>query len=321
MRIARCELPSKPRVYTGGSGQMGEEKQKIIWKAGEEVTKWILRVDTYSAACGWDKAKTAGKAAIGLPDDKLDFLLTVPEEVRKDWSKLKKAFLDEYRADAASCEQAFLARKRQEGESFLVYYSVLERLYRDAFGVEEATALSDESNLAITRQFLRGIPAQISSKLQMDYPDAKPKDLAKQARRIEDVFAQTQARLEQVRAVESPLITSTQFETLREELNDVKSLLKGQGHAAADRFAREEVNALNQPKANPLRSRKCFGCGSPSHLLRDCDRAPPARGRGISSFRGSNRGRRGARQGPLMTCYNCKGLGHRAAECSSPPLN
>ena len=47
-RIARCELPSKPRVYTGGSGQMGEEKQKIIWKAGEEVTKWILRVDTYS---------------------------------------------------------------------------------------------------------------------------------------------------------------------------------------------------------------------------------------------------------------------------------
>ena len=49
---------------TGGSGQMGEEKQKIIWKAGEEVTKWILRVDTYSAACGWDKAKTAGKSAI-----------------------------------------------------------------------------------------------------------------------------------------------------------------------------------------------------------------------------------------------------------------
>ena len=153
-----------------------------------------MRVNTYSAACGWDKAKTAGRAAIGLPDDKLDFLLTVPEEVRKDWSK--KAFLDEYRADTASCEQAFLARKRQDRESFLVYYSVLERLCRDAFGVEEATALSDESNLAITRQFLRGIPAQILSKLQMDYPDAKPKDLAKQARRIEEVFARIQARLE-----------------------------------------------------------------------------------------------------------------------------
>ena len=138
----------KPRVYSGGSVQMGEEKQKIIWKA----------------LCGWsrwDKAKNAEKAAIGLPDDKLNFLLTVPEEVRKDWSQLKKAFLDEYGADTVSCEQAFLARKPQEGESFLVYYSVLERLYRDAFGVEEATA-------SITRQFLRGIPAQISSKLQMD---------------------------------------------------------------------------------------------------------------------------------------------------------
>ena len=58
-----------------------------------------------------DKARNSGKAAIGLPDDKLHFLLIVPEEVRKDWSKLKKAFLDEYRADAASCEQAFLAQK------------------------------------------------------------------------------------------------------------------------------------------------------------------------------------------------------------------
>ena len=90
---------------------MGEEKQKNVWKEGEEVTKWILRVDTYSVACGWDKAKTAGKTAIGLPDDKLDFLLTVPEEVRKDWSKLKKAFLDEYRADAASCEPGIPSTK------------------------------------------------------------------------------------------------------------------------------------------------------------------------------------------------------------------
>ena len=108
-----------------------------------------------------------------MPDDKLDFLLTVPEEVRKDWSKLKKAFLDEYRVDAASCEQAFLARKRQEGESFLVYYSVLERLYRDAFGVKEATTLSDESNLAITRQFLRGIPAQIFIEVTDGLPGRK----------------------------------------------------------------------------------------------------------------------------------------------------
>ena len=64
-----------------------------------------------------------------------------------------------------------------------------------------ATALSDELNLAITRQFLRRIPAQISSKLQMDYPDTKPKDLAKQARGIEDVFALTQAHLERVHPV------------------------------------------------------------------------------------------------------------------------
>ena len=73
-----------------------------------------------------------------------------------------------------------------------------------------------------------------------------------------------------------PPVTSNQFETLQEELyvNEVKSLLKGQENAVADRLVCEEVNALNQPKANPPGSRRCFECASPSHLLRDCSSAP-----------------------------------------------
>ena len=72
-------------------------------------------------------------AAIGLSDDKVEFLLTMPEEDRKDWSKLKKAIMTEYQTDEATSEQAFLTRKRQPGESFLVYSAVLERLYRIVF--------------------------------------------------------------------------------------------------------------------------------------------------------------------------------------------
>lgn len=64
-------------------------------------------------------------AAVGLPDDKLEFLLTVLEEDRKDWPKFKKAILTEYQTDPESCEQAFLARMRQPGESFLVYFTVV----------------------------------------------------------------------------------------------------------------------------------------------------------------------------------------------------
>ena len=67
----------------------------------------------------------AAMAAIGLPDDQVEFLLTMREEDRKDWSKLKKAILTKYRTDEATAEQAFLTRNRQPGESFLLLSSLL----------------------------------------------------------------------------------------------------------------------------------------------------------------------------------------------------
>ena len=60
-------------------------------------------------------------AAIVRPGDKMEFLLTMPEEDRKDWLKPKKAILTEYRADAASCEQASLARMRVWSVSLSLY--------------------------------------------------------------------------------------------------------------------------------------------------------------------------------------------------------
>ena len=107
--------------YTGGSGKITKidnERCRLIWKNGEDVTKWILRAETYAAARGWTNNKMA---AIGLPDGKVEFLLTMREEDRKDWWKLKKAILTEYRTVEATAEQAFLTPNRQPGVSFLVY--------------------------------------------------------------------------------------------------------------------------------------------------------------------------------------------------------
>lgn len=99
---------------------MDDDRCRLVWKSGEDVTKWILQVETYALARGWNNSKLAATAAVGLPDDKVEFLLTMPEEERKDWSKLKKAILTESTADVATAEQTFLNRKRQAGESFLV---------------------------------------------------------------------------------------------------------------------------------------------------------------------------------------------------------
>lgn len=305
--------------------KMDDDRCRLLWKNGEDVTKWILRVETYAAARGWNNNKMAAMAAIGLPDDKVEFLLTMPEEDRKDWSKLKTAILTEYRADAASSEQAFLTRIRQPGESFLVYFAVLERLYRQAFKIEPETALSDPSKQAITRQFLRGIPQPILSKLQLDFPEENFINLAKQARRIEEVLSRTQTPTENVATVESAESTESQLESLRAEFKELKTLLQVQAVPESS----GEVHAVSSKSPPPPfpPPRRCFSCGSTSHLQRDCDRAPPFRGKGRTRG-GSWPSNRAAQSSRLprstqqdITCFNCGGLGHFASQCPSSPLN
>ena len=192
---------------------MEDNRCRLIWKKGKNVKKWILRVETYAAARSWNENKMDAMATIGLPDDKVEFLLTVPKGDRKHWPKLKKAILTEYQTNLECCEQAFLAQKRQPHESFLVYFAVLEQL--DGFSIEEETALNEPSQKAVTRQFLRGIPQAISSKLRLGYPTESYTNLAKQARRIEGVLASTQTPIKQVTSVESSQEDS-HLETLSE---------------------------------------------------------------------------------------------------------
>ena len=91
-----CELYRYNRSYTGGNGKMDDDRCRLVWKNRKDVTKWILQVETYTLVRGWNNNKML---AIGLPDDRVEFLLTMPEEDRKDWSKLKTAILTEYRSD------------------------------------------------------------------------------------------------------------------------------------------------------------------------------------------------------------------------------
>ena len=301
---------------------MEDDRCRLLWKKDEDVKKWILRVETYAAARGWNNNKMAAMATIGLPDDKVEILLTVPEEDRNDWPKLKKAILDEYRSDPASSEQAFLSRKREPSESFLVYFAVFERLYREAFGIEEGTALNETLQKAVTRQFLRGIPQPISSKLQLDYPDETYTNRAKHARRIEEVLARTQPPVEQVASVESTQ-NESRLDTVCNELKELKLFF--QEHVNPEQL--DDVNVVSSKQSTPRLStpRKCFSCGSTSHLQRDCSRAPPPPmwGRGHRqgrSYRSAPNSHFGKAQGSI-TCYKWGGVRHVDSQCSPPRLN
>ena len=87
----------------------------------------------------------------------------------------------------------------------------------------------------------------------------------------------------------------------------------------------DDVNVVSSKQSTPSLStpRKCFPCGSTSHLQRDCSRALPMRGRGRRqgrSYRSAPNSHFGKAQGSI-TCYNCGGVGHVASQCSSPRLN
>ena len=72
----------------------------------------------------------------------------------------------------------------------------------------------------------------------MDYPTESYTNLAKQARRIEEVMARTQTPVEQVASVEA-CHKDSRLDTLCSELNELKVLLLGQANPEQP----EDVNA------------------------------------------------------------------------------
>ena len=154
--------------------------------------------------------------------------------------EVEESYLDRVSNRRSNRRTSFSDSKSSTGESFLVYSAVLERLYRQAFKLEHETDLTEPSKKAITRQFLRRIPQPISSKLQLDFPDESLNNLAKHARRMEEVLSRTQTPTENVSTVTSSESTESKLETLRTEFKELKTIL----HAQAAQEPAGEVHAV-----------------------------------------------------------------------------
>ena len=99
---------------------------------------------------------------------------------------------------------------------------------RQAFKIEPGADLSESSKKAITRLSLREVPQPISSKLQLDFPDASLDNLANQARRMEEVLSRTQTPTENVSTVTSAESTESKLEALRTGFKELNIFLQAQ---------------------------------------------------------------------------------------------
>ena len=198
----------------------------------------------------------------------------------------------------------------------------MERLYRQAFKLEPETDFSEPSKKAITRQFLRGIPEPISSKLQLT------NNLAKHARRMEEVLSRTQTPTENVSTVISAESTESKLEALCTEFKELKTILHAQAaqepagevHAGASKPhplpSQQSPHRSQRPSSPNFPPQRCYSCG-PLHLQRNCDHRPPIRGRGRT--RGGGYPNNLRHEPPLQSLISIV-VGWATLLASAPPL-
>ena len=179
--------------------------------------------------------------AVGLPDDKVEFFLTVPEKDRKDWPTLKKIFLAEYKTDQASSEQAFLSRMRQPGESFLVYITVaiISRRVRYRGRYIAQRAVTEGGYLSVSSWDFSTHFLQIATGLS--------KRIILKPRQIEEVLARTQSSVELAATVESTENVN-KLDTLCNELSELRHLLREQDNPES---ALDNVKAVFSKQSAP----------------------------------------------------------------------
>ena len=104
---------------------------------------------------------------------------------------------------------------------------------------------------------------------------------------MQEVLFRTQTPTENVSTVTSAESTESKLEALCTEFKELKTILHAQAgqepagevHTVASKpyslFSQQSTHRSQRPPSPNFPPRRCYSCGSTSHLQRNCDRRPP----------------------------------------------
>lgn len=173
-----------------------------------------------------------------------------------DYAQIKSSLLTAFCVDKFTAFEDFVNRRLKEGEPVDVFLSDLQRLAR----LVSAAAGEEWVKCA----FVAGLPDHVKTQLK--------------AATVLDQMTLNET-VERTRAILTVSSVSSAY------------MARSNGYSQGTN-PRSSVRSFSNPQSSVKSSRKCYQCGKPGHIVRNC----PDKDR-------------------QETCFACNGFGHRASEC------
>lgn len=240
------------------------------------MDSYLNRFERFAQAQGWRTADLTLYLSALLKGRALDVYSRLPPDQAADYETLKSALLKRYQLTADGFKYRFHSAKPEQGEIPAQFITRLDSYLTRWMELAEAEKTYDGLKTLIVKEQYINI---CSKELATFLRERKPKDLRELGVLAEQYL----------------------------EAHSSQSFTKAE---------RRRFRSPTKRKPSEGDQRRCHRCGSPSHLVRDCQK-PDNRGR--TSFREPRESQTPRAPPSNLTCFNCGGRGHYARNCMKGP--